>query len=490
MDPVNQVAHGPYLAITLQLPVVLFLALLTFRAADGLGNDRYRYIGVGWILNLLYLTSHFLPILSRDISPLFAVYGPRVFDVVTQVCFLLAASGFGIRRGLDDWTGKLRPMILLVLLAFVWEIGWSGLFPQTLLHSFLASLPVVVVNALVLLKLANFFSAIEEQSIPLEGRSWHLVVATRAYAALQPLYLLANIRYQGIPAEVVNTIGFSLGLLFKFLIAIGIIEILQAAAKLGAKVETEKTAIARVLHELGTPIPQLEVQIAAALDKSIVSSRLRGRLELIHSTALRAVALLNAAGELPSVTQWARTFPAASKAVEKLLQPESYSVNTLIEIARIALKETRDERVTYHIAYSGRCCIYCVKMELIQIVINVLRNAYDAFPDGVGRIWIATQIVREQEERRPPREIVQIVIRDDGEGISEAIRLAMFTEGFSTRGEGRGHGMSIVEDLMTNNGGVIDFVSPAFPQHGHRLGTEVRLRFPRVACTPKRIHHE
>lgn len=87
---------------------------------------------------------------------------------------------------------------------------------------------------------------------------------------------------------------------------------------------------------------------------------------------------------------------------------------------------------------------------LIQVFLNLLVNAKQALvacPDG--HITVRSRLVRD---------IVEVVVMDDGPGVPEAIRDRIFDPFFTTKGpeEGTGLGLSIAFDIVREHGGVLE----------------------------------
>lgn len=92
--------------------------------------------------------------------------------------------------------------------------------------------------------------------------------------------------------------------------------------------------------------------------------------------------------------------------------------------------------------------LYCVASQLEQVFVNLVSNAAQAFDAQGGRIRISAK--REDDRAR-------IRVEDDGPGIPEAHREAIFEAFFSTKGPGvgTGLGLSIVKRIVEDHGGTI-----------------------------------
>jgi signal transduction histidine kinase len=75
--------------------------------------------------------------------------------------------------------------------------------------------------------------------------------------------------------------------------------------------------------------------------------------------------------------------------------------------------------------------------QIEQVVLNIFRNAIDA----VGRDGVIQATLRNG----------QLTIADSGPGISEAIRSELFTPFFTTKRDGRGLGLTIVQEILANH---------------------------------------
>lgn len=114
--------------------------------------------------------------------------------------------------------------------------------------------------------------------------------------------------------------------------------------------------------------------------------------------------------------------------------------------------------------------------QLRQIVLNLVRNAQEAFDGRPGCIALAAQ-----RERRPLRgrlaEAVVLSVTDDGPGIPAEIQPRLFDPFFTTKANGTGLGLPIVAKLVESHGGEIVF------QTAPRAGTRIAVRLP-VASHP------
>jgi PAS domain S-box-containing protein len=107
--------------------------------------------------------------------------------------------------------------------------------------------------------------------------------------------------------------------------------------------------------------------------------------------------------------------------------------------------------------------------QIKQALYNVIRNAYQAVDQGVGEIFIETQVTDYE---------TTLAISDNGSGISPEAMGAMFEPFKTTKAKGTGLGMLIVRRILREHGGELEVES----EEG--AGTKVTLYFPR---TDKRV---
>lgn len=80
--------------------------------------------------------------------------------------------------------------------------------------------------------------------------------------------------------------------------------------------------------------------------------------------------------------------------------------------------------------------------QIEQVLVNVLKNAMEAIgEDG------AIAVTLDRRDGRPT-----LTIRDSGPGIPEDVRVMLFTPFFSTKRNGRGLGLTLVQEILTAHG--------------------------------------
>jgi two-component system sensor kinase FixL len=89
-------------------------------------------------------------------------------------------------------------------------------------------------------------------------------------------------------------------------------------------------------------------------------------------------------------------------------------------------------------------------IQIQQVLINLVRNAFDAMRDTSP-----SQRVAEIATNYNGDGTISVAVRDHGSGISEATRERLFEQFFTTKEEGLGMGLAIVRSIVETHGGTI-----------------------------------
>ncbi len=102
--------------------------------------------------------------------------------------------------------------------------------------------------------------------------------------------------------------------------------------------------------------------------------------------------------------------------------------------------------------------------QLIQVFLNLFKNAAEAVEEYTGEIVITTgyqhglRVARPGSDRRTQLPLV-ITVTDNGEGIPEDIQAHLFDPFVTTKAGGTGLGMALVAKIISDHGGMIEFTS-------------------------------
>jgi signal transduction histidine kinase len=202
---------------------------------------------------------------------------------------------------------------------------------------------------------------------------------------------------------------------------------------------------ATIAHEVKNPLASIEVM--AGLVRRQVAERedLRDLLSDIISEAKIANAIV------VEVLEFVRPIR---------LQMDRTSLRKVIEDA-IPLAEHKIVRGGTRIDVAvpeGLPAIQGDHHQLCQVVSNLVTNALEAL-GGQGSVRISARIKAAEQDEEPPT--VELVVADDGPGITGDITDRVFNPFFTTKPQGSGLGLAIVRKIVDAHDGRIDVTTGA-----------------------------
>jgi signal transduction histidine kinase len=127
--------------------------------------------------------------------------------------------------------------------------------------------------------------------------------------------------------------------------------------------------------------------------------------------------------------------------VVRIPPPQRTSVNlsTVVrDIASLLRPELEDRAIALSMHVDGTVPIDADRAQIEQVVLNVMRNAIEAVGrDGTIEVALGGG---------------SLVVADSGPGIPPGIRAEAFNPFFSTKRDGRGLGLTIVQEILANHG--------------------------------------
>jgi two-component system, cell cycle sensor histidine kinase and response regulator CckA len=116
--------------------------------------------------------------------------------------------------------------------------------------------------------------------------------------------------------------------------------------------------------------------------------------------------------------------------------------------------------------------------QIRRIVMNLIINASEAIGETDGIIRVATSHATLPRApgvsgpRLPPGEYLMLEVSDTGKGMTEEAKAKIFDPFFSTKFDGRGLGLAVVQGIVRDHGGAINLVSGPGP------GTRFEIALP------------
>lgn len=253
---------------------------------------------------------------------------------------------------------------------------------------------------------------------------------------------------------------------------------LEAALALGERLATVGTLAAGVGHELNNPLQYVSMNLELLRDElqrsagGSPSNRFRDLLALITDA-------LSGAESIRKIVLGLRTFARGERA--ELVELD---LTTVLELSFNLTRNELRHRMTLETDFEPTPRILADESRLAQVFINILMNAAQAM---AGRP--ADQNVLRVSTWTDARGWAVVELRDNGPGMSDAVRSRIFEPFFTTKpvGKGTGLGLSIAYNIVTALGGQIECESWPGTGTAFRIALPVSSQTARPASGARRL---
>jgi signal transduction histidine kinase len=214
----------------------------------------------------------------------------------------------------------------------------------------------------------------------------------------------------------------------------------EMSSRLAEAEEMERNFLMSVSHELRTPLTAIRGHVAAILEGVVEEEgQRRLSLETVEAEATRLERLVGDILDLAKLDTHRFT-----------VTTEEVDMGQLVDEAYERFRdEARRRSIDYREDVSARPVITSDGDRVLQVVGNLLSNAFHATPDG-GRISL---------ELAQRNGTVHVAVEDTGPGIAPETRERLFRPFVSESGGGTGLGLAIAKELSAMLGGRIDLES-------------------------------
>jgi signal transduction histidine kinase len=201
------------------------------------------------------------------------------------------------------------------------------------------------------------------------------------------------------------------------------------------------TLLAGVAHELNNPLSNISTS-AQILTEEIDHNDLDFKKNLLSQIEVQT----------DKARDIVRTLLEFSRVKE--FHKERIALRQLMTETMRLIKGQVPKDIKIGIDIADDILIFVDKQRMQQVFLNLIKNSIDALgaTDQHGHIWVTAQ-----KSGSPHGNVVEILIEDDGPGISPEVREKIFDPFFTTKdvGQGSGLGLYIVHDIIESHGGDI-----------------------------------
>jgi two-component system nitrogen regulation sensor histidine kinase GlnL len=209
-----------------------------------------------------------------------------------------------------------------------------------------------------------------------------------------------------------------------------------------ARLDGSRLMIRQLAHEIKNPLGGLR-GAAQLLERELPGADLKEYTEVIIGEADRLAALVDSiAGPARAPEKSLLNVHEICEHVFRLLRAEA--------AAEVHIERDYDPSLPSALLD---------RHQLIQALLNVARNALQAL-GGRGRIVLRTRAltnVRIGSARH--RLVASVQVQDDGPGVPPQLHTSLFYPLVTGRPDGTGLGLAVAQDLVSRNGGLIEFDS-------------------------------
>lgn len=218
--------------------------------------------------------------------------------------------------------------------------------------------------------------------------------------------------------------------------------IVRREAEFYAQQKLSRQIIRQLAHEVKNPLGGMR-GAAQLLERQLASAEQREYTRVIIDEADRLAALVDSIlkpGRAP--------------------RPEILNPHEITEHVANLVDAEKSERVELVRDYDPSLPpIEVDRNQLIQAYLNIARNALQAL-DGQGRLVLRTRALSNFTiNGRQYRHVVSLEVEDNGPGISAELQESVFYPLVTSKSTGTGLGLTIAQELVGRNGGLIEFSS-------------------------------
>jgi signal transduction histidine kinase len=227
----------------------------------------------------------------------------------------------------------------------------------------------------------------------------------------------------------------------------------EAALRMAEKLALTGRMTSVIAHEINNPLEAITNVLY------LMGQEVRGNPSALKYLEMAQYEIERISGITKQTLRWSK---------DSIQQAEFGTAEELFDdVVRLFAVKIRNRQITVTIVGGEGLRFYGVIGQIRQVMANLVSNALDAVPVG-GRVWL---------EATTGEGGLDIVVRDEGEGMSEETQRQLFRPFFSTKGDlGNGLGLYISNEIVERHGGRLAVRSTL------GIGTTMRISLPDVAA--------
>jgi two-component system nitrogen regulation sensor histidine kinase GlnL len=213
-------------------------------------------------------------------------------------------------------------------------------------------------------------------------------------------------------------------------------------AELLAQQRVSRRIIRQLAHEVKNPLGGLR-GAAQLLERQLPAAELRAYTDVIIAEADRLAALVD--GILKAGGQPKR---------------ETFNLHEITEhVGRLIETEKPDGVVLVRDYDPSLPLTIADRDQIIQAFLNLAKNAMQALGESGQLVFRTRALSNYAVSGQQHRLVLSLEVEDDGPGVPEDLKETIFYPLVSGRDTGTGLGLTIAQDLVSRNGGLIEFSS-------------------------------
>jgi signal transduction histidine kinase len=227
----------------------------------------------------------------------------------------------------------------------------------------------------------------------------------------------------------------------------------EAALRMAEKLALTGRMTSVIAHEINNPLEAITNVLY------LMGQEVRGNASALNYIEMAQYEIERISGITKQTLRWSK---------DSIQQAEFATAGELFDdVVRLFAAKLRNRQITVTIGRGESLRFYGVIGQIRQVMANLVSNALDAVSVG-GRVWL---------DAATSESGLEIVVRDEGQGMSEETQRQLFRPFFSTKGDlGNGLGLYISNEIVERHGGRLTVESTL------GVGTTMRLSLPDIAA--------